>query len=98
MEERIEIPIKISFSETGRFGAQFLDNRDLFAEFGSTTAIDKSPIYDGDYVVTPKVTEQMLATKDKRMIDDVTVLEIPFYKTINVAGGDTVFIANSLGD
>ena len=98
VDESIEIPISIAFSETGSIDAKFNDSRDLFAEFGSTTVIDKSPTYDGDYIVTPKVIEQMLPTKDKRMIDDVTVLKIPYYETINVAGGNTVFIANSLGD
>jgi len=35
------------------------------------------PNYDGYYIVTPKITEQKLDTKNKSMIDDVTVLEIP---------------------
>lgn len=96
MEERIEIPIKISLLEPEVFTANFEDDQDLFVDFGSVTVLDRSPIYTGDYIVTPKVIEQTLATKDKKMIDDVTVLEIPFYETINVAGGNTVFIADNL--
>lgn len=35
------------------------------------------PAYDGDYEVTPTETEQVLATNDKRMTDNVTVHGIP---------------------
>lgn len=49
--------------------------------------------YTGDYTVVPKVTEQVLPTKDKRMIDNVTVKEVPVYKVSNNAGGITVYIA-----
>jgi len=51
-------------------------------------------VYDGDYVVTPKVAEStVLATKSKVMRDDVTVKEIPLYETTNPSGGTTVYIA-----
>ena len=36
------------------------------------------PNYEGSYSVTPKVYEQTLATKNKSMVDDVTVEEIPY--------------------
>ena len=69
-------------------------------EVGVITVIKdyELPIYDGDYVVTPKVVEQYLETDNRAMVDDVTILAIPFYETSNPAGGNTVFIANSLGD
>lgn len=49
-------------------------------------------IYDGDYTVIPKVTEQVLQTKEKVMINDLTVKEIPTYKVSNEAGGNTFII------
>lgn len=48
--------------------------------------------YDGDYVVIPKMEQQKLTTKDKTMRDDVTVEEIPVYRTENISGGYTVII------
>ena len=51
------------------------------------------PYYDGSYKVTPKATEQKLATRDKTMRDDVTVKAIPFSSVANIAGGVTINIA-----
>ena len=48
--------------------------------------------YTGSYVVTPSSVEQVLATKQKRMTNDVTVLEIPFSSVSNIYGGNTVTI------
>ena len=49
-------------------------------------------IYDGEYIVTPKpFIEQTLETRDKMMINDVTVLEIPYFETSNISG-ITVYI------
>ena len=49
--------------------------------------------YEGEYVVTPLPWEQtVLGTTGKMMLDDVTVLEIPYYRTSNPYGGDTIFI------
>ena len=43
--------------------------------------------YDGDYIVTPiPYNSQTLETKDKRMLEDVTVLAIPYYETSNTSG------------
>lgn len=51
------------------------------------------PTYEGEYVVTPLAWEQtVLDTGGKLMYDDVTVLEIPYYRTSNPQGGDTIFI------
>lgn len=48
--------------------------------------------YMGPYEATPKVTEQVLATKNKRMVDDVTIYEIPYHETSNQSGGYTAII------
>lgn len=49
------------------------------------------PTYEGAYTVTPKIHEQSLATKNKRMKADVTIKEIPYYETSNISG-KTVYI------
>lgn len=50
-------------------------------------------IYDGEYIVTPQAWEQViLETSGKLMSDDVTVKEIPYHRTSNPSGGDTIFI------
>ena len=48
--------------------------------------------YPGPYEATPKVTEQVLATKNKRMAEDVTIYEIPYHETSNQSGGYTAII------
>ena len=48
--------------------------------------------YDGDYIVIPKVIEQVLPTREKVMASDLTVKEIPTYEVSNEAGGNTFII------
>ena len=52
--------------------------------------------YDGDYIVTPKVTEQTIPTKEKLMVDDMTVKSIPFFSASNTSGGNTVYIGREV--
>lgn len=52
----------------------------------------KLPYYEGAYEVTPRKVEQILATKDKSMSDNVTVFSIPYQETSNVGGGYTAVI------
>lgn len=60
-------------------------------DFGSMEGRPVTP-YPGPYTVTPAVEAQSLATAEKYMDEDVTVLEIPYYETSNVYGS-TVHIA-----
>lgn len=61
---------------------------------GGTTPPSVTP-YGGPYTVIPKAEDdQVLQTKDFLMIDNVTVKEIPFAATSNVAGGQTASIAS----
>ena len=54
------------------------------------------PAYDGEYIVTPKAYEdQTLATKNKRMKDNVTVKAVPYWETSNKYG-ETVYIASEV--
>lgn len=49
-------------------------------------------IYDGDYIVNPKVTSQELETKDKVLEDNVTINAIYYNETENQGGGYTAQI------
>lgn len=70
-----------------------LKNKELLVDFGDISLVDAEAIYyDGPYVVTPKVTSQVLQTEDKRMTADVTVKEIPYYEVSNLAKGKTIII------
>lgn len=57
---------------------------------------DDLPAYKGDYIVTPTVDGQVLATAQKLMVDDMTIKAIPFYKVSNNTGGSTVYIAKEI--
>lgn len=48
--------------------------------------------YDGPYSLVPRFYEQKLETKNKTLIDDVTVEVIPAHEVTNPAGGLTVTI------
>lgn len=46
-----------------------------------------TPPYEGEYEVTPKTyDEQVLPTKNKRMINNLTVKKIPQYEVSNDSG------------
>lgn len=48
-------------------------------------------LYDGIYEVDPRVTEIILDTKGKLLVDDITVNKIPLYETENEKG-TTIYI------
>lgn len=52
--------------------------------------------YEGDYVITPSIGEKTMATKNKVMKDNVTILAIPFYNVSNQSGGTTAYIGSEV--
>ena len=52
--------------------------------------------YEGSYEVTPMAEQQTVKTKQRYMVDDVTIHPIPFYKVGNNANGHTVFIGSEV--
>lgn len=52
----------------------------------------KLPYYEGAYEVTPRKVEQILATKDKSMSDNVTVEAIHYAEVENPSGGKTIIV------
>ena len=61
-------------------------------DFGEVILVKTDDVYTGDYDVTPRVYEQTLETRDKVMVDDVTIRVIPLTKVINLSNGYTVTI------
>lgn len=52
-----------------------------------------APPYNGAYEVTPQpYTDVVLPTRDKLMLNNVTVHEIPYFTTTNDKGGYTAII------
>ena len=86
--------LAVDFSEVNEtLEAFFIQTHCTFdADFGEVFLIKTDDVYQGPYDVIPRVYEQILDTKDKVMIDDVTVEIIPLTKIINQSNGYTVTI------
>lgn len=93
--------MNVRFAESGKtFTANFKKEKRTFeTDFGQihnvTEYVGGEP-YDGDYIVTPRVAEQVMPTKEKVMLEDVTIRGIPYYETSNLSGGNTVYIAKEV--
>lgn len=76
-----------------KFKIKLQSNR-LIVHFKNPVIRDGTSLepYIGDYTITPKIAEQKIETNGLRMIDDITILEIPYYKTTNLSGGYTAII------
>lgn len=63
--------------------------------FGVVSLVTARPgvnYYEGSYKAVPQVTAQTLETKQKFLINDITICEIPYFDVTNTAGGSTVYI------
>ena len=47
--------------------------------------------YDGSYEVTPTIGQQILQTKNKTMVNDLTIKSIPYSESDNSAGGSNQY-------
>ena len=93
--------LKISFSElTQKFDLAFHSSSCSFTpKFGEVQTITEyvgNGAYEGDYEVTPRTVEQTMPTKEKVMLEDLTIKAIPFYNVSNTSGGSTVYIAKEV--
>lgn len=69
------------------------------ANFGEILKVGNAedcPVYDGNYAVTPAVTEQTLKTAQKKMVADVKIKKIPYFEVSNNSGGTTATIGNEV--
>lgn len=48
--------------------------------------------YGGEYEVVPSFSAKTLPTRDKRLLNDITIHSIPVSRTSNPAGGKTIYI------
>lgn len=48
--------------------------------------------YNGSYEITPTIEQQILQTKNKTMINDLTIKSIPYSEVTNTSNGITVTI------
>lgn len=86
--EPIDAELPVVFSETGE---------SIAADFGEIQSVNiGAEVYEGDYVVTPKVDGQTIPTKGKVLIKDMTVKAIPYFDVSNTSGGSTVYIAKEI--
>ena len=67
-----------------------------FGEIQFIALPETKAVYAGSYEITPKITEQILDTKQKYMKDDLKINAVPCYDVSNPAGGSTVYIAQEL--
>lgn len=58
---------------------------ELISEIFDATS-EPIPVYEGDYTIVPRVVEQIFDTDNKLMINDFTVLEIPYHEVSNLSG------------
>ena len=83
-------------SDTTIIPAQFAETEHTInaylGEIYQVTAYIGGELYQGNYEVTPSVESQTLATKERVLTDDITILEIPFFSVGNTSGGNTVYI------
>lgn len=56
-----------------------------------TVSVEGDP-YTGDYVVDPSFVKSTLPTKDKLLLEDVTVNPIEVARVSNPSGGKTIYI------
>lgn len=85
--------LRVEFKEDSTFCARFVQTNCTFRpDFGEVVFIKSNDIYDGTYNVIPRVYQQVLPTKDKVLIDDVTVEVIPLTTVLNLSDGYTATI------
>jgi hypothetical protein len=93
--------IQVKFAEISKripvtFGESVQHLPADMGEFQTVTEYIGGEKFEGEYIVTPKVEEQTIPTKDKVLIDDMTIKSIPFFNVSNTSGGSTVYIGNEV--
>lgn len=93
--------IKANLVETKQLFKANVSVGDLLlpADFGEIQTVTKyvgGEPYEGDYSVTPKVTAQTMPTKEKVMLEDLTINSIPLYSVSNNSGGNTIYIGKEI--
>lgn len=88
--------IDIEFRESEEFTFDMIEDDNIYADIVDTFL--ESERYTGEYIVTPDFVQQILDTKQKLMLDDVTVKKIPVSETHNPFGGITISIGDEINE
>lgn len=89
----------IEITEAGKVNIKALiDEKKIPLEVNVNVASSVGETYKGEYQVVPSVLEQTLETKNKYLIDNVIVSQIPYYTVSNEGGGNTVTIGETPTD
>lgn len=71
------------------------DENKVLTVVGGSWVAKSLPVYEGEYSVTPAVTEQTLATAQSYMDADIKVEKIPYSEVSNISGGKTATIGGN---
>lgn len=92
--------INVSFKELCNFYMSFEDDAhdELNVGFGEVSIAYNGDIeeYTGEYDVYPKISSQILETKDTVLTHNIKVFEIPYASVSNNSGGMTATIGGIL--
>ena len=81
----------ISKSDKSLVGSISKANKSLVGHAQIPVGIEN---YIGEYTIRPKVEEQIMSTRDKRMIKDLKIEAIPYYEVSN-QNGKTIIIGGN---
>ena len=88
----ITIPMRVAATITEIPVSIATDQVNIAVGLGAAYSMVEGDPYEGEYTVTPRLTEQSLETNGKIMRDDVTVHQIPISRVSNPYDGITVLI------
>ena len=69
-----------------------ITTKEKISGFVNAGGMTQQESYDGSYEVIPTIEQQILQTKNKTMVNDLTIKSIPYSESDNSAGGITVTI------
>ena len=73
------------------------DEETILVDIDTVIVVATGETYTGPYDVIPVADgDILLETKNKHMLDNVKVHEIPYYEVSNPSGGETVYIAREV--
>lgn len=102
--EELSTALDMNFTENSQTMAVDFTESDQsmavdFGDFQKIILPSNLPIYAGNHTITPRAKEvQVLETKDKVLLKDLTVKEVPYYETSNLSGGNTVYIGTEVNE
>lgn len=86
--------IRLTFQEKeAEFRVGFEASSEFSLLFDESNGTSGCIPYDGSYDIIPQITAQILGAKDRHMVDDLLVREIPYHEVSNIQRGTTVIIA-----